>query len=159
MRRVNASGFTIVEMMIALAISGVLVAVAVPSFQSTIARARLEGAVNVLAVDLQYARSESIGRRSTATLTVNTGGASYTLAYVDPSSASTVTLKTVTLPTDVSISATGAVTFSSLRGLSDAQTFTIASSRTSEQLQVLTNASGRVRTCSPSGSFKGYPTC
>lgn len=158
--RTRQAGFTIIEMMTALALLGVLVAAAVPSFQSTMARARLEGAVNLLAIDLQYTRSESVRRRTTATLTAAVGGDSYTITYVDPSdSASTLTLKTVAMPSDVSVSATGAVTFSSLRGLGNARTFTLTSSRTSEQLQVATNAAGRVQTCSPSGSFRGYPTC
>lgn len=158
--RTTQGGFTIVEMMMALAVLGVLVAAAVPSFQSTMARARLEGAVNLLAIDLQYARSESIRRRTTATLTAAVGGGSYTITYVDPAdSGSTLTLKTVAMPADVSVSATGAVTFSSLRGLGNARTFTLTSSRTSEQLQVATNAAGRVQTCSPSGGFRGYPTC
>lgn len=160
MHRAGARGFTLIEMMVAVAIAGILVAAAVPSFQNTIARARLEGAVNLLSIDLQYARSESIRRRTTATLTVASGGASYSLSYVDPSnSATVVTLKTAAMPSDVTVSASGAVTFSALRGLGDARSFTFTSSRTSAQLQVATNSSGRVQTCTPSGSFRGYPTC
>lgn len=154
-----ARGITLIEVLVGIAILAILLATAVPPFVQTIARMRLEGAVNGLAIDLQYARSEAIRRRTPATLAMDAGNASYTLSYLDAASGNQVTLKTVSLPTDVTLTATGSVVFDSLRGVAAAQTFTGSSSRTSAQLQVQMNALGRLQTCTPSGSFKGYPTC
>lgn len=152
-------GFTLVEMMAVVAIAAVLLAVAVPSFIAATARARLEGAANELSVDLQYARSEAIRRRTSATLSVNADGGGYTLTYFDPTSASNVNFKTVTMPATVTVTGSATVQFTSLRGLAAAQTIDISSTKTSAALRVATNATGRVQLCTPSSGFGGYPAC
>jgi prepilin-type N-terminal cleavage/methylation domain-containing protein len=152
-------GFTLIEMMVAMAMTAILAAVAIPSFVGTIARSRVEGVVNELSIDLQATRTEAIRRRTTATLAVANGGASYSVSYVNPATSATVTLKTVTTPTGVTITASAPIVFSSLRGLADGQTFTVASTSTSAQLRAMTNEIGRVQMCSPNGSFNGYSTC
>ena len=152
-------GLTLIEVLATLAITGILAGLAAPSFLSTIARTRLEGVVNGLSIDLQYARSEAIRRRTSATLTVAEGGASYSVSYIVPSTNAVVTLRTVTMPADVTLAATAPVVFDALRGIAPSQTLTGSNSKLSAQLQVLTNANGRVQTCTPSGEFTGYPAC
>lgn len=152
-------GFTIIELMITVTVAGILLAVAVPSFNATSARARLEGATNELSVDLQYARSEAIRRRTSAALTIDAAGTSYTLTYLDPSTASNVNFKTVAMPGAVAMTANAAVQFTSLRGLAAARTIDITSTQTTATLRVLTNAAGRVQLCSPGATHPGYPTC
>ncbi len=159
MRSIPTRGFTIIELMITVAVGAILIATAVPSFTESIARARLEGAVNELSVDLQYTRSEAIRRRTVAALTTDNAGTTYTLTYLDASTASNVTFKTVTLPINVTLTSNAAVQFSSLRGLAAAQTIEASSANTTSTLRVLTNATGRVQLCSPSASFGGYPSC
>jgi len=66
MRRSN--GFTLVELMVALAVAGFLVAMAAPSFESAINGSRLSGGVNELASALQLARAEAVRRNRRATL-------------------------------------------------------------------------------------------
>ena len=61
-------GFTMVELMITIAIFSILVALALPSFQSTIERQRLIGATEGLFADLQYARSQAIKRNTSVQL-------------------------------------------------------------------------------------------
>jgi type IV fimbrial biogenesis protein FimT len=56
------SGFTLIELMVIIAVLGVLVAIALPSFTSTIDRRNLVGAANDIFAGLQYARSEAIKR-------------------------------------------------------------------------------------------------
>jgi type IV fimbrial biogenesis protein FimT len=56
------SGFTLVELVIALSIAAILAAIAVPSFQETIASQRVRAAASALYGSLIYARSEAIKR-------------------------------------------------------------------------------------------------
>ncbi len=62
MRFAKQKGFTLVELMIALAILGILVGVAVPSMQNFFERSRIASAANTLYNDLKYVRSEAIKR-------------------------------------------------------------------------------------------------
>lgn len=159
MRTPPAHGVTLIEVMVGIAIAAVLVAAAVPSFVTTIGRSRLDGAMSTLSVDLQYTRSEAIRRRTAATLRVAADGASYTVSYTNPSNNTEVDLKTVSMPTDVSLAAPAPITFDSLRGITSAQTLTGSNSRIGAQLRVQTNATGRVQMCTPNGSFSAYASC
>ena len=64
MSRRPSRGVTLVEVLMAIAIMALLTGLAAPSFVESVARSRLEGTVATLANDLQYARSESLRRRS-----------------------------------------------------------------------------------------------
>ncbi len=58
------SGFTLVELMVTVAVLAVVAAIAYPTFTSIINSNRLAGAANDLLGDLQYARSEAIRRNA-----------------------------------------------------------------------------------------------
>jgi len=53
---------TLIEVMISIALLGILLGIAVPSYQQMIVRNRLKGATESLYADLQFARSEAIKR-------------------------------------------------------------------------------------------------
>lgn len=53
-------GFTLVELMFAIAIAAILISLAVPSFQNLLDRKRLVGAAESLYSHLQFAKSEAI---------------------------------------------------------------------------------------------------
>ena len=146
-------GFTLIELMVALAVAVVLMSAAVPSFFESTASARLQAAVNELAINLQYARSQAVRERAAVALTVATDGASYTITDAS------ATLKTVTLPRGVTLTAGATVSFDALRSLSAATLFDATVSGVSGGLRVNTNALGRVQLCSPSGAFGGYSAC
>jgi type IV fimbrial biogenesis protein FimT len=144
-------GFTAVEMMVTVAIIAILLSVVVPSFQEQLARRKLEGAATELTTDIQFARTQAVSNSAPVTLT--TTATSYTVA------GGGTTYKAVTLDPSLSLTAAVTITYDPLRGLANATTLDLASSRTSAQMRVATNPMGRVELCSPSGSLKGYKQC
>lgn len=67
-------GFTLIELIIVIAIVGILVAVGVPSMREWVANQKVRGSANDLLFDLSYARSEAIKRNANVVL-VPTGAA------------------------------------------------------------------------------------
>lgn len=71
MNRVNQDqikGFTLVELMVALAIMSILVMAAAPNFSAAIKRNRIESQLKDLSGHVKLARSEAISRSQTVTL-------------------------------------------------------------------------------------------
>ena len=69
-------GFTLVELIIAIAIMIIMAAIAVPNFQSTMARMRLNGAARQVMTDLMAARMRAVtlnARVKVAFPTISTG--------------------------------------------------------------------------------------
>jgi type IV fimbrial biogenesis protein FimT len=69
-------GFTLIELMIALAILAILVTLAVPSFNDAALSSKLAGFSNDLLASAQLARSEAIKRNAPVTLCASTLGVS-----------------------------------------------------------------------------------
>ena len=61
-------GFTLIEMLVVIAISAILVAMAIPSFQGTIRSSRISGAANSFIAAIDLARSEAIRRATSVTV-------------------------------------------------------------------------------------------
>jgi type IV fimbrial biogenesis protein FimT len=68
----RADGFTLVELLVVVAIVAVLVRIAVPSYAATITRNRILAETYSLVGDLQYARSEAIKQGLTVQMCIST---------------------------------------------------------------------------------------
>lgn len=71
------SGFTLIELMVAIAVAAIILTVGIPSFISTINGARITSATNDFLVELAYARTEAIrrGQRITMCASANANAA------------------------------------------------------------------------------------
>ncbi|HYH80360.1 MAG TPA: GspH/FimT family pseudopilin [Longimicrobium sp.] len=111
-------GFSLAELLVVLVIMGIAVAMAVPRIQGAVKVSSVQGALNRVAGDLNYARVRAIRSGTRARLTISADGKSYAVV-VDPGAAGgesrTVSLR-VDYPDLVLSPTAGAVTFDS-RGM------------------------------------------
>ena len=66
------TGFTLIELVVTVAVLAILLGVAVPAFQDTLAKHRLVGAAEQLYADLNYARGEAIKRNTSVVVSFST---------------------------------------------------------------------------------------
>lgn len=68
------AGFTVIELMVAVAIAAILAALAAPSFSQLIANQKAKSVASDLFSSMAKARNEAIARNSNVTLAQKTGG-------------------------------------------------------------------------------------
>ena len=73
-----AGGFTLIELMVALAILAILVTIAAPSLRDAVLNARMTAQANDLMGDLNIARSEAVKRNQRVYLCTSTNGTTCT---------------------------------------------------------------------------------
>lgn len=77
-----AVGFTLVELMVVVAILSVLVAIALPSARDFVARKRLEGVAQELATDLRLLKSHQIQNRPGSGTSISFGSNDDRVCYI-----------------------------------------------------------------------------
>ncbi len=162
-------GFTLLEMMIGLAIVAVLASLALPSLSATIARQRLKAAAEMLAADLAEARHEAARRGLPLHLhfktaanwcwaMTTTSGCDCAVAQqcivratgaADHPGVLLVEAADVRFDPEGSGSANSAVS----------QGHALLQSARGEQLRVSLTRLGRAKLCSPAGELSAYPRC
>ena len=177
---VKQAGFTIVEMMVVIAVAAILVAVAVPSFNNLIEKRKITGAAEMIYTQMVAARTESLKRSKDIALSFVDGDA-WSFGYTDDGTscvpgtdceivdfnndgtaddAVTTSFDNEQFP-GVSIAVTSDDTvFSWIRSTVDtANTVTLTSDNF--ELQVQLSLLGRARICSSTGDTQvvGYPDC
>lgn len=146
-------GFTIIELMIVVAVIAILAVIAVPSFSDTLERKRIQGVAEAVKAEFEYARSEAIKQscEDGTTLSFVAGTAwqinltrcdATTKSYNPPSSGVTLS--------NVAFSANN-LTFNSRRGSVD-ENQSITFSTDNYDLQVRTVNNRLIDICYPAAS-------
>ena len=174
-------GLTLIELMVTVAITAVLMAVAIPSMQQLIAKRRVAGVANELVTDLRYLRSLGVQNAMMVQLDFGSNPAStcYVLSTTllgedecdctDPTSCNGVgsapaAVKTVTLQRGDGVTVSSNLSPVRFVGpsampLSNATVTATVSSNLGGTARVWTNTAGRAYTCSVSGQESNFPAC
>ncbi|HEX4870842.1 MAG TPA: GspH/FimT family pseudopilin [Nevskiaceae bacterium] len=179
-------GFTLVELMVALAVLGIVAALATPSFLTLIANNRLKSAAEQIRSDIALARSEAVKRNQVITLRFTRTSATQWCYGLRAATACDCTETTASeadycfldldgsgnrLPAVVSSSrfgniqieaapfGTAGLSFSPVRPTLTSGGATLSSPQASGSLRITASGPGRVRFCTPSGQLSGYPSC
>lgn len=156
-------GLTLVEMLVTVTVLAILLAIVVPSIQTTLDRRRLIGAADNLLTDLRYAQSESVKRNEVFVMSL-TQGTAWRYSILGPTG-SNFASKTVTSSDYSGTSLTAganAVTFDPKRATialsGSSSTIAEITSARSQKLRVdITTGSG-LSLCT-STALSGYPSC
>jgi prepilin-type N-terminal cleavage/methylation domain-containing protein len=132
------TGFTLIELMAAMAMASILMAIAVPSLLSTLPRLRLSDAARQVATDLQQIRMKAIAQNIPYQITFST--TTYVLQKCSGSCANDS--GNITLPTGISVTASTSPQFQP-RGTAAVAT-TIAISNGASTKWVCVKTVGRV---------------
>ena len=153
-------GFSLIELMIAVAITTILVAIAVPSFRAMIRNSQIRNAAESVVNGLQRARAEAVARNTNVAFTFGTDSG-WTISVVNPASTIDSRLSTEG-STNVTITALAAdlttaansITFNTLGGV---VTNPVSISRVNfaavggdKNLRVTVGVGGNAKMCDPS---------
>ncbi|MDN3517459.1 GspH/FimT family pseudopilin [Aquisalimonas lutea] len=153
--------FTLIELMITIALAVIVATVAVPSFRSTIDSSRISTATNDLIVGLSAARSEALSRGRPVSLTTRTASCSQGRQdwqcgwrVVDTGDSSTIRQQDPAEPSVEIANAPGQVVYNPsgmLDGNSDEQfrIFIGSSADPRRERYIEISRTGRVRSCNP----------
>ena len=141
MRIRKGNGFTLVELMIVIAVMGIMTAIAIPSYQTFMAQRRLNGAAREVMSDLMAARMKAIKVNRDVRVDFSTGGGSqYT---IDVGDAEAVTKNVQNHYSGVTVQSTVTSVIFKSTGWAGANTIIVNNSLGSKTITIST--AGRVR--------------
>lgn len=157
-RLVRHAGFTVVEMLIALAILGIIAALALPSFQQMLDNARVRGTADAIMSGLQLARAEAIRRNARVRFVL---GAQAAWSVELDADGSVIQARTASegaggLTVTATPNAATRVTFNSFGRVVDATPITrilLDASAQTHDLQIDISSGGLLRLCDPDPSI------
>ena len=176
-------GFTLIETMVTVAIVAILMAMAVPSMQTLIARKRVAGVAAELASDIRYLRS--VGVQTATPVQIDFGANAAATCYAlstdpfsggacdcndpttcDGNSGAPKIVKSVTVPITggITVSVSNNSTHAVFAGpnslpVNGVIITAIVSSSMGGSVKVLTNAAGRPIACSVLDQESNFPIC
>lgn len=171
-------GFTLIELLIVMALVAIILAIAAPSFTTTLTKRQMEGVAVELSTDIQYARSEAAQRN--AAVGVVFGANCYTVYVLGTTDATTCTalgtggsaLKNIQVTGGTTLAfvpvVSGAIiAFDPVRGMAiDAASgatdlsgaVTVTNSAGNWQIRAVVTKVGRVKLCSPNNTVTALAT-
>jgi len=162
------AGVTLTELLITVAVLGILTALASPSYQDMLERHRLKEVVESLKADMQLARSEAIKRSTNVTVSKSIGDAGtwcYGLTLssscdchiIDDCEIKTVTGTNFSAAVNMDSTSPTDHSFNFRRGTVQAGNVTFSTKNYLSK--VIMSNTGRIRICTPSGAngLPGYP--
>lgn len=169
-------GFTLIESLIGLTVTGVVVGAVLPSFGTTLERRHLEGAAAQLETDILYTRSQAVAVNESLRMrfqqaaagscyVVHSGPANACECQADGSatcSAGGQTYRSVGFAPGGAVQLqanVGAILFSPNLGTSTPTGTLKLTGREARSVHLVVNLMGRVRACSPAAAVSGYPAC
>ena len=172
MRRYKQPGFTLVELLIAITIIGILLAIGLPSFQQTIDKSRLVGAADNLLAEMRYAQTEATKRNVPITVEfTESPNWSYKLCTSKPCTSTTIikttqgsdyrgtsTLVSMTEKSFIFDPKRGTLDLDPDPPLTSATTLVTITSALGAKLGLEVDPLSRMRLCTSTG-VGGYPTC
>lgn len=171
MRMRSNNGFTLIELMVTIAIMAIIAVIAAPALQGFVDKTRLKGATDRLYADMQFARSEAVKRNSNVSISFSTGSnwcyGIHAGGACNCSTANSCNIKTVShsefngITLDSATFTSSATTFNPVLGTLSVAGLARLGSSGGKQACVHMSVIGQVRLCSPAGSANlgGYPTC
>lgn len=164
LRHARWRGLTLLELVIALAVLGILATLTLPALGGALQRHRLLAAAQTLASDLSEARFEAARSGQSLHLLPRSGPdwcwAVTATPACDCASAQPCQLarRQAAEHGGIQLLQAAAVTFSA-EGIAPAQTAALLANASGQQLRVDISPLGRTRICAPEGSVAGAPAC
>jgi type IV fimbrial biogenesis protein FimT len=154
------AGLTLIELLIGMVVMAVLLAIAVPSFQTLRHQNTVRSAGMVIYADLQLARSEAIKRNKDITVCFSGSGTtswSYQIKNSTDCTGSVIDeAKSMDYPAITLTFPYTELTFTPRRNTLDSGT--ILASNGAQKMKIITSSYGRIRTCSDE-QLIGVPAC
>ena len=137
---VKDSGFSLMEVLTAVALLGLLLAIALPDWGSLISTYRLNAAARQIHTDLQRAKMRAVMENTTFKIVSSAANSSYTFQRED------TVLETKPLPEGIGFVADSTRSFTS-RGTARSGRIQLCNLSKNERTDVVVNGVGRMRIC------------